>query len=388
VFLYAQELLRVLIFYKDGGKMKSKHFLYYIMIFFLTIFLIFSCGEEQKVEEIIRPVRTQQVFSNGGARVRTFSGLVKAGSESKLSFKVAGTVQDIFVEIGSKVRAGDILIKLDDTDYEIQAKEAENARDLARANEIQAKANYDRIRALYESRSASKSALDAARAAYESAHEQDNIAKKRRKLERNKLEYTELKAPVDGAISEIRVEENENVQMGQPVVVLTSGSDLEVKIAIPEILIALIQEGDDVTVFLDAVPDRTFKAKVTEVGVASTAYSTTYPVVVRLIETDPDIRPGMAAEVSIAFDATSDRDFFIVPPVSVAEDRLGRYVFIVEPADSGLGLVIKKQVEIGELRPEGLEIFKGITDGDFLVTAGVSKIQDSLIVSFTRPGEE
>ena len=293
----------------------------------------------------------------------------------------------MFIEIGSKVKAGDVLINLDPTDYEIQVKQAENARDLARAAEIQANANYERVRALYENRSASKSALDAARAAYEAAHEQDNIAKKQRKLARRKLEYTELQTPVDGAISEIFVEENENVQPGQPVAILTAGSDFEVKIAIPEILIAKIREGDDVTVRLDAVPGKSFKAKITEVGISSTTYATTFPIVVRLTESDPDIRPGMAAEVSIAFADTSERECFIVPPVSVAEDRLGRYVYVVEPVDSGLGLVKKRPVEIGELRSDGLEIFRGLSDGEFVVTAGVSKIQDSLIVQFNLPEE-
>lgn len=359
-----------------------------LVILCVLALLLIACKEEEKVSEIIRPVRTEQVFSTGGTRVRTFSGVVQAGSESRLSFKVTGTVQQVAVEIGSRVKANQILVRLDPTDYEIKLKEAENARDLARANEIQTKANYERVMALFENRSTSKSNLDLARAAYETAHEQDNIAKKRRKLAENQLEYTELRAPVDGAISDVLIEENENVQPGQPVVILTSGSDLEVRIAMPEIMIAQIREGDDVSVKLDAVEQKDFRARVTEVGVASTAYSTTYPVVVRLIETNPDIRPGMAAEVSFTFETVNDRECFIVPPVAVGEDRSGRYVFIVEPADSGLGIVMKKQVEIGELTPNGLEIFEGLHDGDFLVTAGVSRIQDSLKVKFNRPGEE
>ncbi len=361
----------------------------FVFVLIIASFLIVdSCKEKQQVEEIIRPVRTEQVFSTGGARERTFSGVVQSGSESKLSLKVSGTVQNVAVEIGSKVKAGQLLVKVDATDYEIQVKEAENARDLARAAEVQAESNYERVRALYENRSASKSSLDAARAAFESAHEQDNIAKKRRKLARNQLEYTTLKAPVAGAISDVRVEENENIQAGQPVVILTSGSELEVKIAMPEILIAQIREGDNVNVTLDAVQGKSFKAKVTEVGVALTGYATTYPVMVRLIETDPDCRSGMAAEVSFTFKATSNRECFIVPPVAVGEDRLGRHVFVVEPADSGLGIIQKKTVEIGELTSDGLEIMEGLKDGEYLVTAGVSQIQEGLKVKFNKPGEE
>jgi len=352
------------------------------------VLILVSCKEKEKITEVIRPVRTEQVFSSGGERVRTFSGLVQAGKESNLSFKVPGTVQKVNVEIGSKVRAGQLLIQLDPTDYEIQVKESENARDMARAAEIQAESNYERMRALYENRSASKSALDAARAAYESAHEQDNIAKKRRKLAKNQLEYTSLNAPAAGAVSDVIVEENENVQSGQSVLILTSGSDLEVKIAIPEILIAQIKEGDEATIVLDAIKGKEFKATITEVGVASTAYATTYPVMVRFTETDPDIRPGMAAEVMITFKSEGDRQRYLVPPAAVSEDRLGRFVYIVEPAEKGFGIVQKKPVEIGELTPDGLEVLEGIRDGDYLVTAGISRIQDSLKVRFNKTGDE
>jgi len=359
-----------------------------IVITFIIITFILSCEEKKDIKEVIRPVRTEQVFSTGGERMRTFSGVVQSGTESKLSFKVPGTVQRVNVDIGTKVRSGQLLIQIDPTDYDIQVKEAENARDLARAAEIQAKSNYERVRALYENRSASKSALDAARAGFESAHEQDNISKKRRKLARNQLEYTSLKAPVAGTVSNVMVEENENVGAGQQVLVLTSGSDLEVKIAMPEVLIAQVREGDDVLIAMDAIKGKEFKAKITEVGIASSAYTTTYPVMVRFTETDPDIRPGMAAEIMFTFKSESNRECYLVPPAAVGEDRLGRFVYVLEPKEDGFGVVHKTPVEIGELTPDGLEILEGLIDGNYLVTAGVSRIQDSLKVRFNKPGDE
>lgn len=361
----------------------SNYKFYLVCVFASILFL--ACGGDENLSEIIRPVRTEQVFSTGGKITRTFSGTVQSGKESKLSFKVAGTVQDLQVEIGSKVRKGDLLIQLDPTDYEIRVKEAENARDLARASEIQATSNYERVRILYETRSASKSSLDAARAAYESAHEQDNIAKKRRKLARNQLEYTSLRAPADGAISDIMCEENENVQMGHPVLVLTSGTDLEVKIAMPEVLISRVSEGHEVIVTLEALKNKKFKAKISEVGVASVGYMTTYPVMLKFTELDPDILPGMAAEVMMKFESDIEGERYIVPLSSVGEDRSGRFVYVVLPIDDTLGIVHKKTVKIGELSSEGLEILEGLEDGEHLVTAGVSRIQDSLKVKFTKP---
>ena len=73
---------------------------------FITAFClisIFSCSEETEQEEIIRPVRYQQVFSTGGSRVRIFSGSAQAGAQSRLSFKIAGTISQVHVKIGDKV---------------------------------------------------------------------------------------------------------------------------------------------------------------------------------------------------------------------------------------------------------------------------------------------
>jgi len=76
---------------------------------------------------------------------------------------------------------------------------------------------------------------------------------------------------------------------------LTSSGRLEVEVAIPEVLIAQVREGDEVTVKFDAIEDKRLGARVTEVGVISTGAATTFPVTVRMDKEDPDCRPGMAA---------------------------------------------------------------------------------------------
>lgn len=131
-------------------------------------------------------------------------------------------------------------------------------------------------------------------------------AEKALQLARRKTQYTRLTAPVDGAIAEKRVSANENVQAGQTILRLNSGSQPEVQVTIPEVLIAQIEAGDDVDVRFDALPGRTFAAKVREVGVTATG-GATFPVTVRLNERQEAIRPGMAAEVAFVFAASGDR---------------------------------------------------------------------------------
>ncbi len=347
--------------------------------------LVMACGGEEEPEPILRPVRYMQVFATGGTRTRSFSGSAQASLESSLSFRVSGTIERLPVEVGDAVRPGQLIAVLDDEDYRVQVQEAEASLAQARAQERNAEANYARVRLLYESNNASKSDLDAARANYESAAATVSASEQRLELTRLQLGYTRLVAPVAGAVATVDIEVNEHVRPGQAIVMVTSGARHKVAVRVPGVLIAQIREGQPVTATFDATPGRSFPASVTEVGVAATGVGATFPVTVLLDEADPDIRSGMAAEVSFRFESDDRRERFIVPAFAVGEDRDGRFVFIVEPGEEGRGIVRRRAVEAGELTTEGMVIFEGLSDGDLLITAGVSRIQDGLTVRLKDP---
>ena len=115
-------------------------------------------------------------------------------------------------------------------------------------------------------------------------------------------------------------------------------------------------------------------------------FATTFPVTVRLERTVEGLRPGMAAEVAFRFESTDRRERVIVPLVAVGEDRNGRFVFVVQRVDSITGVVLRRPVTVGELTTdEGFEILEGLVDGELVVTAGISRIADSMRVSLPRP---
>jgi hypothetical protein len=118
--------------------------------------------------------------------------------------------------------------------------------------------------------------------------------------------------------------------------------------------------------------------------VAATSQGTTFPVTVVLAHENPDIRSGMAAQVAFKFESAGKKERIIVPPVAVSEDRKGRFVFIVEPEKPGFGIVHRRNVTVGELSDEGLEILEGLFDGDLLVTAGVTQIVDGQEVKLPK----
>jgi RND family efflux transporter MFP subunit len=343
----------------------------------ITLTALFGCSNEPPpAEEIIRPVMYQPVFATGGARMRSFSGAARADVESNLSFKVAGNISRVYVKVGDRVQKGAPIADLDPADYDLQVEDAEASLLQTQSQARNARANYSRVQSLYVNQNASRADLDAALAQKESADA--NVASNEKKLELAKRQrrYTRLTAPAAGSIASVDAEVNENVVTGRPIVMLAGAGSPEVEVAVPEILIDQIQEGANVQARFDAIPGKTFAATVTEVGVASVGFATTYPVKVRLEEADERVRPGMAAEVMFEFERTDDRERFIVPPVSVGEDGAGRFVFVVETTGDGFGLAKRIPVTVGQLTSRGLEVTEGLKDGDLVVTAGVSRISD------------
>lgn len=367
------------------------YFVRYFLVLALGIVPLFfaSCEKErQEIKENIRPVRYTRVRSKPPSQLRTFSGVAKAGVESNLSFKVNGTVDRVAVKVGDKVPREGFIASIDSTDYELQLEKTQASLDRAKAEERNAAAVYERTRLLYENNNASRSELDAARAAYESSEAAVLSIRKQIELARRQLKYTELRSPITCSIASVSVEENENVGSGQLVVIANCGNQAEVDVGVPESIIPQIKKGSISNVTFDAFPGKTFEAVVTEVGIAVTDASSTFPVAVQLSEPNPDVRSGMTAEVTFLMESEGTQNRMFLDPVAVKEDLQGRFVFIVESEGKDVGIVRKRFVKPGKLTQDGLEIIEGLKEGDLVVTAGASRLHDGLRIKLLKSMEQ
>jgi RND family efflux transporter MFP subunit len=346
-------------------------------------------GEPPEAAPQLRPVRTMLVEASGGGVTRILAGVARAGVESRLSFRVSGTAQSVNVTLGDRVRRGQVLARLDPTDYELMLEEAEAGLAQAQAGLRRSEADYERVRALYENNNASKGELDAARAGAESAEAQVEAGEKRLQQARQQVGYTVLRAPSDGAIAAVDLEVNENVQGGQQVFLLTAGAELEIEVAVPEVLIAQVGVGQPVSVRFDALPGRRMGAKVTEVGIAAIGAASTFQVTAALVDAPAEIRSGMAAEVTFTFDE-GQTDRLVVPAVAIGEDRDGRFVFVLERGDGGDGTVRRRPVRIGKPQSSlaGIEVLDGLEVGEEVVTAGVRRLTDGMAVRVLAAGDD
>lgn len=352
-----------------------------------TAVLLVSCGgAPPPQQDIIRPVRYRQVFLAGGEQSRILSGISKAGTESKLSFRVGGIVEAVHVKVGEKVAKGARLASIDNSDAQINYEKAlETLRKVATQKD-NARSNLDRVKELYENNNVSLSEYEAAKDKYASANSAHNTERRNADLKKRELGYYALHAPMDGIISEVAIEKNEQVSPGQAVITITSEDDIEVSIGMPEAFISRVKAGEKVAIKFSSLPDKVFDGTISEVSFAAGTQSSVYPVIVTVEHPTSDIRPGMPADVTFNFSSPNDtaRERLIVPVGAVGEDLDGNFVFTLTKSENDLAITRKKKVMVGELSHEGFEIVEGLQSGALVVTAGVESLTDGITVKLLK----
>ena len=245
---------------------------FYILAFFI---LIVGCGGEEKSEHVevrLRPVKYMKVSDSEINTNHTFSGTSRAKEEAKLSFRVAGTINKIYVKVGEKVAKGKLIASLDAADYNIQLQQAISQEQgsaasqqgaatqikSAEANFIAAQSSYSRIEKLYENNSvplsdfeqakanfeASEASYKSAQANFQASKSQTSTSKQASQNAKNQVAYTRLTAPFSGVISTQQlIEENELVNSGTSIVTLSSTRKTRSPMSgVPEVLISKDQK--------------------------------------------------------------------------------------------------------------------------------------------------
>ncbi|WP_394746721.1 efflux RND transporter periplasmic adaptor subunit [Spongiimicrobium salis] len=343
----------------------------------LFAFALFSCGGgEKKEEKIVRPVKYQEVGFLGGGKVRTFSGTAQTDKIINLSFRNTGIITVFDIKLGQKVKKGQLLAKLDNVQSRLAYEQSLTQLNSAASQMNTAKLNLNRVRSLYEKGSSSLSDFEAAKNSFRTAEESHKSAKRGVDIQQEQIRYGYIYAPEDGIIAAISSEIDENVQAGQVVGILNSGTDMEISLGIPESVINGVKENMEVQVAFSSLPNENFNAKVTEVSPAVDSNTATYPVRVTVSNPSTAIKSGMAANVTFDFgDRSNNTSVLVVPVNAVGEDSNGRFVFVVQ--EEGENAKVKKQqITIGNLSGEGFEVRSGLSVGQKIATAGLQTLLD------------
>lgn len=355
-----------------------------IFIAALCFFSLISCGEKKEPDEQVRPVRSMEVSLAKTGKARTFSGVSEAGTMTTLSFRVSGLIRNIDVIVGQKVKKGQLIAAIDDSDAALDYEKALAAEKNVEVQVETARSNLERIKGLYENNNVSLSEYEAAKNKFSAARSDHSAGKKNSALKKRELSYYKLYSPMNGIIVLKEVNDNEHVSAGQAIVRVDSEDDIQVVVGIPEKYISRVVEGEEVSVIFSSFRDKSFKGQITEVSYSVSTTSSTYPVKIQLIDTSKEIRPGMPANVAFTFNDEIQTGVLVVPANTVGEDAGGNIIFTVEPTGDGFGTVHKKTVEVGKLTNKGFQVFSGISDGDFVITSGIDKMFEGKKVKFLK----
>lgn len=345
---------------------------------FLTLLFLASC-EKETITETTRPVKTVQVSETSSTENQIiFPGSLRAFKRADLSFRVDGTIVLLDVTVGYRAAKDEILMQLDPREYEIALQKAKGKIESYEAQISFAVKDYARMQKIYEKDpgAISASLLDRKKETSNQLKAELTIAQGDYDQAADNLSYTYLKAPFDGIIAAIYVENHEQVRSKQVVLRFLDLADREMEINVPEKYINSLIEGKDRLNFevrLDAFPNKVFNASIKEIGTEASSTTQTYPVTLSLqkIPYELSLLAGMTGRAFLARPSDNLSHTFQIPKSAIFTDN-GRasYVWVVDPNTQ---TVHKKAVKVDESHKGNIIIIQeGLSSGDRVVTAGTS----------------
>jgi membrane fusion protein, multidrug efflux system len=339
----------------------------FLLVFCISITVI-SCRKSiPKQEERTRvPVRTETVKE----QLLTFpvrtSGRLTAKTESKLSFKMGGIIQKIYVDEGQSVTEGQLLAILNLSEIEPRARQAELGLQ-------KAERDYERARNLYKDSVATLEQFQDAKTALDLARSNEEIAK-------FNLDYSEIRAPLNGKILKRVSESNEIVGPGQPIFLFASTeSAWIVRVNLTDKDIVNIRLNDSATINFDVYPGKTFHGRISEIGNSADPYTGTYEVEIILREQPESLVSGFIVKVSIYPLKTSCR-MIRIPPGAMQEGKgLSADVWVVRDEKP-----VKQTVEVHSITDEGIIVSSGLMDGDEVIVEGGEYVREGVDIEIVK----
>lgn len=196
--------------------------------------LLAGCGEPPAPAALVKPVFVTTVAHAASAQTRTFTSVVRARVESELGFRTGGKVVERFVEVGDRVKAGQVLARLDPIDYQLAVKAAADQVQAAAVDAQQSASDEARFRRLLADGSVGSADHERQKARADAAAARLGQANRQLELARNREGYATLVAPYAGVVTALRFERGQVLAEGQPVASLARDGENELVAELPE----------------------------------------------------------------------------------------------------------------------------------------------------------
>ena len=327
------------------------------------VLLAVSCADKKNRKTIVKEpinVGVMTVAPMSSQYYNVYVGEINASGSAVISSNHSGVLESINVEQGTHVKRGDVLA-------EVTSKNVLASYEISHATLRQAEDGYERVKKVHESGTVAdvklveiETQLAKARAAAKSSEES--------------LEDCKVKAPFNGTVSDVLVEQGVHVNPGTPIIKLVDLSTIEISIPVPEGEIGRIRIGQKALIDVPALNITGIEAHVSLKGVTAVFPSHTYRCTLVPEKKQTDLYPGMVCKVRLS--EVSDSMRIRIPASAVEMDSKGRFVWTVNE-----GVVGKTYVTVDGYQEQGVIITSGLEPGDKVIVKGAAKVSTGMKVN-------
>jgi membrane fusion protein (multidrug efflux system) len=326
-------------------------------------------GDSQQGEEDLAiPVEAATVVNEDVAAVYSGTATLEADEQATVVSQITGVVLDIHAEEGDFVEAGQVLARVETDRYRLRVEQDEAALKRLETDFQRKKELFERELVSADDFERVSAEMQAQKAAYE--------------LARLDLEYTSIRAPISGYISERMVRAGNLVALHDPVYRITSYDPLLAILHVPERELRVLRKGLDVSVALDAWPGEAFGGEIIRISPVIDPATGTFRVTAAVTDRDDMLKPGLFGRVEILYDL--HKNVPVIPRSAVITEDEFNHVFVVGQD----GSAVRRAVQLGYERAGLVEVRAGVNTGETVITAGKGSLSDGARVEIIDTGTQ
>ncbi len=300
-------------------------------------------------------------------------GSLNAIAGVDVSNEVAGKVKAVHFDSGQSVKQGQLLVELD------SATDAAELQGLLAEQKL-AQLRLERSTKMVEKKFLSLAELDQHKAELEQTMAAVNA-------KRTQIDKKQIRAPFAGELGMRLVDLGRYLEEGAAIVTLQQLDPIYLDFTLPERYIGQLAKGQNISVTVQAYPDRTFSGQIQAISPAIEQNTRSLKVRASLPNRDKVLRPGMFAQVNIV--SGKPLSVLTLPDTAISYNPYGNSVYLVVQNENGL-TVQSRQIETGQIREGRVEITNGLNAGDRVVSAGQVKLRNGMPIAIDNkpaPGE-
>jgi RND family efflux transporter MFP subunit len=348
----------------------------------LFSFLILSCGSDHKSKSVADNskavnVTVNTISANSNDAFISVSGKIEAANSASISTRMMGYVNKVYVKVGAKVKKGQLLVSINNTDLQAKLAQVNANITKAKAGFKNAEKDYNRFKNLHAENSVSQKELDDVTAHYEMAKAGLEAAKQMRNEVNSQFSYANIRAPFNGVVTGKFIKSGDMANPGVPLVSLESPKLFEVVALVPEHQISQIKQGSKVSVLVKTL-QKTMDGTVSEISSSATNTGGQYIVKMTLKKLDVKVLSGMFVTVLFPVDKmTSANEKVLIPIANLTKKGSLKGIYTV----SEQGTALLRWLRLGKTYGDKIEVLSGLKQGETYISSSEAKLYNGVKVT-------